>query len=130
VLDPVNNRRVERRGRHRPAISDPSRGQATRKYAWCPVRGDGDEDGGRDPVLDLTRARRYIVELAWGNPGFPAHPNRSCTRAEPAFGRFTDTNGSVALGVLHASKQPVLVVRCATAPHSPGSARDAAEATA
>jgi nucleotide-binding universal stress UspA family protein len=38
--------------------------------------------------------------------------------------------GSVALGVLHASKQPVLVVRCATAPHPPGSARDAAEATA
>jgi nucleotide-binding universal stress UspA family protein len=38
--------------------------------------------------------------------------------------------GSVALGVLHASKQPVLVVRCATAPHSPGSARDAAEANA
>jgi nucleotide-binding universal stress UspA family protein len=38
--------------------------------------------------------------------------------------------GSVALGVLHASKQPVLVVRCAMAPHSPGTARDAAKATA
>ena len=38
--------------------------------------------------------------------------------------------GSVALGVLHASRQPVLVVRCAMAPHSPGSARDAGEATA
>ena len=34
--------------------------------------------------------------------------------------------GSVALGVLHASKQPVLVVRCAMAPHSPGSATDQA----
>jgi nucleotide-binding universal stress UspA family protein len=38
--------------------------------------------------------------------------------------------GSVALGVLHASKQPVLVVRCAMPPHSPGTARDAAKATA
>jgi nucleotide-binding universal stress UspA family protein len=31
--------------------------------------------------------------------------------------------GSVALGVLHASKLPVLVVRCATPPGSPGTAR-------
>ena len=38
--------------------------------------------------------------------------------------------GSVALGVLHTSKQPVLVVRCAMAPHSPGTAHDAGEATA
>jgi nucleotide-binding universal stress UspA family protein len=38
--------------------------------------------------------------------------------------------GSVALGVLHASKQPVLVVRCAMPPHSPGTARDPAKATA
>jgi nucleotide-binding universal stress UspA family protein len=37
--------------------------------------------------------------------------------------------GSVALGVLHASKQPVLVVRCAMPPHSPGAPSDAAEAT-
>jgi nucleotide-binding universal stress UspA family protein len=38
--------------------------------------------------------------------------------------------GSVALGVLHASKQPVLVVRCAMPPHSPGTAWDPAKATA
>jgi nucleotide-binding universal stress UspA family protein len=38
--------------------------------------------------------------------------------------------GSVALGVLHASKLPVLVVRCAMPPHSPGTAADPARATA
>jgi len=32
--------------------------------------------------------------------------------------------GSVALGVLHASKLPVLVVRCAVSPSSPGSTTD------
>jgi nucleotide-binding universal stress UspA family protein len=37
--------------------------------------------------------------------------------------------GSVALGVLHASKQPVLVVRCAMPPHSPDAPSDAAKAT-
>ena len=38
--------------------------------------------------------------------------------------------GSVALGVLHASKQPVLVIRCATPPQSPGTTADGARATA
>jgi nucleotide-binding universal stress UspA family protein len=38
--------------------------------------------------------------------------------------------GSVALGVLHASKLPVLVVRCATAPHEPVTAAEPAQASA
>jgi nucleotide-binding universal stress UspA family protein len=38
--------------------------------------------------------------------------------------------GNVALGVLHASKQPVLVVRCAVPPPPPAAATDPAQATA
>jgi nucleotide-binding universal stress UspA family protein len=38
--------------------------------------------------------------------------------------------GSVALGVLHKTKRPVVVVRCATQPHTPAGAADPARATA